>query len=101
MPELCCDIKSIVVTIMEEGVKGFPSLSLEMGFSSINSLEISDPFARGLGLSQVPSLIFVSLSRELVSLCESKSSVFSHVVLAVEADLAIDLPAALKGEPLN
>ena len=45
-------------------------------------------------------MISVSLSRELVSLCESKSSVFSQVVLVVEVDLVIDQPAALKGDPL-
>ena len=53
------------------------SLSLpQYGFSVGHSLEISDPFARELGLSQVLSLISVSLSRELVSLCEENSSVF-------------------------
>ena len=64
------------------------SLSLPRnGFPVCHSLEISDPFAREIGLSQVPSLISVSLSRELVSLCERNSSVFSQEVLAVEADL--------------
>ena len=72
---------------MEEGVS--PSLPRN-GFFVRLSLEISDPFARELGLSQVPSLISVSLSRELVS----------QVVLAVGADIAIDLPAVLKGGSL-
>ena len=82
---------------MSEGV----SLSLPRnGFPVGHSLEISDPCAMELGRSQVSSLISVSLSRELVSLCERNSSVFSQVVLAIETDLVIDLPAALKGDPL-
>ena len=68
---------------MDEGV----SLSLPRnGFPVGLSLEISDPFARELGLSQVPSLISFSLSRGLVSFYERNSSVVSQVVLAVGAD---------------
>ena len=48
---------------MGEGVS--PSLP-RYGFPVGHSLEISDPFAREIGLSQVSSLISVSLSRELV-----------------------------------
>ena len=82
---------------MGEGV----SLSLPRnGFPVGLSLEISDPFARELVLSQVPSLIYVPLSRELASFYERNSSVFSQVVLAVGADLGIDLPAVLKGDSL-
>ena len=81
---------------MGEGV----SLSLpQNGFPVGHSLEISDPFARELGLSQVYTLISVSLFRELVSLCGRNSSVY-QVVLAVVSDLANDLPTALKGDPL-
>ena len=82
--------------LMGEGV----SFSLPRnGFPVCHSLEISDPFARELGLSQVYSLIYVSLSRELVSLVGRNSSVY-QVVLAVVSDLANNLPAALKGDPL-
>ena len=82
---------------MEAGV----SLSVPRnGFSVGHSLEISDPFARELGLSQVSSLNSISLSREFAFLYERNSSVFSQVFLAVESDLAIDLPDALKGDPL-
>ena len=74
------------------------SLSLPRnGFPVDLNIEISDPFARVLGLSQVSSLISVSLPRELISLYERNYSIFSQVFLAVETDLAIDLPAALKG----
>ena len=45
-------------------------------------------------------MIYVSVSRELVSFYERNSSVFSQVVLVAGADRAIDLPAALKGDPL-
>ena len=77
------------------------SLSLPRnGFPVGLSIEISDSFARELGLSQVPSLISVSLPRELVSFYERNYSVFSQVVLVAGADLAIDLPAALKGDTL-
>ena len=79
---------------MGEGV----SLSLPRnGFPVGLNIEISDPFARELGLYQVSSLISVFLSRELVSLYERNYSIFSQVFLAVQTDLAIDLPAALKG----
>ena len=69
------------------------------GFPVGLSLEISVSFAKELGLSHVP-LISVSLSKELVSFYERNSSVFSQVVLVAGADLAIDLQAALKGDPL-
>ena len=77
------------------------SLSLPRnGFPVGLNIEISDSFARELGLSQVPSLISISLSRELVSFYERNSSIFSQVVLVAGVDLAIDLPVALKGDPL-
>ena len=58
------------------------------GFPVGHSLVISDHFARELGLSQVFSLISISLPRELVSPCERKSSICSQVVSAVETNLA-------------
>ena len=55
---------------MGEGV----SLSLPRnGFPVGHGFEISDPFARELGLSQVVSLISVSLSRDYDPLCERNS----------------------------
>ena len=57
------------------------------GFSVGHSLEISDPFARELGLSQVSSLLSVSLSREHVSLCERNSS--GEQVLSGERNLPV------------
>ena len=57
-------------------VQKWVSLSIPRNGSPVgDNIEVSVPFAREFGISQGFSLIFVSLSREHVSLCERSSSV--------------------------